>query len=152
MPDVFISYSSQDEKLARWLYKSCENLNISAFLASISISPGTKWKKAILDNLRAAKWFFFLATPNSIRSENVRDEVRGALALKKEIIPILYKIDFKDLPEWIREYQGVKITDTDASQLNNELKRIARRITLDSVMTGIIITGFIMAAAYASRE
>jgi hypothetical protein len=101
MPDVFICYSAKDEKLARWLYKSCENLDISTFLAPISIRPGTKWKQTILDNLREVSWFFFLATPNSIRSDSVKHEIGGALALNHDIIPILYNLEFKDLPESI---------------------------------------------------
>jgi hypothetical protein len=152
MPDVFISYSAQDEKLARWLYKSCENLNISAFLASISLEPGSRWKKEIQNNLLAAKWFFFLATQNSIKSDPVKHEIGGALTLNKKIIPILYGIDFEDLPEWIKEYQGVKIANTDTSELIRTLKAVSKKIKVDDLMTGLLIGAFIGLLVLAAKE
>lgn len=152
MPDVFISYSAEDEKLARWLYQSCQNLKISAFLASISIKPGSPWKQEILDNLREAKWFFFLATPNSVRSDSVKHEIGGALVLNQNIIPILYDIDFDDLPDWIKEYQGVKITNTDVSELIKTLKAVSKRIKVNEFWTGILIGVFVGVLYFASRE
>ncbi len=152
MPDVFISYSVEDEQLARWLYQLCENLNISAFLASISIKRGSPWKEEILNNLSDAKWFFFLATANSINSDSVKHEIGAALVLNQKIIPILYGIDFPDLPDWIKEYQGVKITNTDASELTRTLEAVARRIRVDQLLTGLIIGAFVGLLIMASKE
>lgn len=143
MSDVFISYSEKDVELAKWLYKSCENFNISAFLASISLHPGIKWKREILHNLKESKWFFFLATSNSIHSDAVKHEIGGALTLNKNIVPILYGIDFNELPEWIKEYQGIKVTNDNVSHISETLGKIAERLKEDKLKAGLLIGAFI---------
>lgn len=40
MPDVFISYSVEDEKFARYVKDHLLNKNIEVFLASISLDKG----------------------------------------------------------------------------------------------------------------
>ena len=143
MADVFISHSEIDSQLAAWLYQSCENFNISAFLAPISLRAGSEWKQEILNKLRQAKWFFFLATANSIKSDAVKHEIGGALILNKNIVPILYGIDFKDLPEWIKNYQGIRVSHNSAAELKSVLERISKKIKTDKVMTAAIICTFI---------
>jgi hypothetical protein len=152
MPDVFISYSAKDEKLANWLYRSCNNLSISSFMAPISIDPGVKWKQVILNNLRGASWFFFLATPNSIQSDAVKHEIGGALLMNKNIVPILYDIEFSELPDWIKEYQGVKITNTDATELLRALNAISGRIKADNLRTILIVAALLGVAWYFGKD
>ena len=151
MPAIFISYSSEDEKLAQWLYKGCQNFKISTFLASISIEPGKKWKKQILDNLKISKWFFFLATPNSIKSDAVKHEIGGALTTNKNIVPILYNLEFDQLPEWIKEYQGIKITNNDVSHLQKTLEKISKKIKSDKIFAGIL-AGVLITAVLFGKE
>lgn len=143
MPDVFISYSEKDVQLAKWLYKLCQNFGINAFLAPISLQPGNKWKQEILSNLRESKWFFFLATNNSINSAAVMHEIGGALILNKNIIPILYEIDFPDLPDWIKEYQGIKVTNNNVAHVKKTLESISEKIKADKVTAALLIGAFI---------
>lgn len=138
MPDVFISYSSEDEQLARWLYQSCKNLKIDTFLASISLKPGVRWKQKILDNLEDSEWFFFLATKNSIKSDAVMHEIGAALSHKKEIISILNEINYKDLPEWIKEYQAIDIKN-DYPKFEKTIKSIAKQKKVDRFFTRALI-------------
>ena len=151
MSDVFISYSEKDVELAKWLYKSCQNFNISAFLASISLQPGIKWKQEILHNLKESKWFFFLATSNSIHSDAVKHEIGGALTLNKNIVPILYGIDFNELPEWIKEYQGIQVTNDNVSHISETLGTIAEKIKEDKLKAGLLIGAFIGVLLLASK-
>ena len=148
MAYVFISYSIQDEDLANWLYRSCNNFNIETFLASISLNPGNKWKEEILQNLKESKWFFFLATPNSIRSDAVKHEIGAALALNKNIIPILHNLDFPDLPTWISEFQGIKIINDDVEHLKILLANISEKINADKIVTGLLVGVLIGAGMY----
>lgn len=148
MQEVFISYSIKDEALANWLYRSCVNFSIDTFLASISLKTGEKWKEEILNKLRESKWFFFLATPNSIESDAVKHEIGAALVLNKNIIPILYNLDFEDLPKWISDYQGIKIFNNNVSNLNNLLIEISKRIRADNTKTALIIGALIGAGIY----
>ena len=151
MPDVFISYSEKDVQLAKWLYKSCQNLDINVFLASISLQPGNKWKREILSNLRESKWFFFLATNNSINSDAVMHEIGGALSLNKNIVPILYGIDFPDLPDWIKEYQGIKVTNDNVSHVKKTLESISEKIKADKVTAALLIGAFIGVLLLANK-
>ena len=148
MAYVFISYSIQDEDLANLLYRSCNNFNIETFLASISLNPGNKWKEEILQNLKESKWFFFLATPNSIRSDAVKHEIGAALALNKNIIPILHNLDFPDLPTWISEFQGIKIINDDVEHLKILLANISDKINADKIVTGLLVGVLIGAGMY----
>lgn len=152
MFDVFISYSKNDEQLAEWLHRSCQNFNINSFLAPISLKAGAKWKQEILNNLKNSKWFFFLATPNSINSDPVKHEIGGALVLNKNIIPILYNLEFHQLPDWIKEYQGIKVTNNDVSHIKETLEDISKKIKVDKVVTGIIIGVFIGVLLFLSSK
>jgi len=143
MAEAFISYSVADENLAQWLHRSCENFGIKAFLASISLTKGQKWKDEILSELKNAEWFFFLATPNSINSDAVKHEIGGALILNKKIVPILYNIDFPDLPDWIKDYQGIKVYNDNVEDLKVALEVIAKKNKTNKVITGLIIGAII---------
>lgn len=59
MPDVFISYSVQDEKLARFVKDHLIQQKLEVFLASISIEPGHKWTPQIFQALKDSEWVFF---------------------------------------------------------------------------------------------
>ena len=143
MAQAFISYSAKDEDLAQQIHQYCENLGLNAFLASISLSEGKKWKDEIFQELKYAEWFFFLATPNSIKSDAVKHEIGGALALNKKIVPILYDIDYPDLPDWISDYQGIKIRDNNLDEIKVTLEKIAKKNKTDSIIAVAIICGLI---------
>lgn len=152
MAEVFISYSEKDSYFADWLLKSCQNFNIDAFLASISLRAGDNWKQEILNNLRNSQWFFFLATENSIKSDAVKHEIGGALVLNKNIIPVLYGIEYADLPDWIKDYQGIKVDHSDAEELKEALERISEKIQADKMMTTLLAGVFIGALLFALKE
>ncbi len=138
MSDVFISYAEQDYKMAEDIYNSCQNLQINTFLAPISLDKGFRWKDEILKRLRNSEWFLFLATENSIKSDAVKHEIGGALTTNKKIIPILYKINFEDLPPWVSDYQGVDIHG-NAEELSKVLNQISEKNKSDKVMAGLLI-------------
>jgi hypothetical protein len=99
MPDVFISYSTKDETLARKLKFALDSLGVKTFLASMSLPAGGKWKEDILKNLRETKWVFFLATKHSCESKAVMHEIGGSLVLEKELIPLMWGISPEELPD-----------------------------------------------------
>lgn len=126
MPDVFISYSILDRKTAMSIKDNCSRFNIDAFLAEVSLMPGQIWKGAILSNLISAKYFFFLATPNSIKSDACKHEIGAALAYNRKIIPILLGIDYRHLPLWISDYHGIKIGNDGNVQFSRLLASIKK--------------------------
>lgn len=62
MPDCFISYSSTDEGLARFVDANLRAQSLDVFLASVSLQPGERWSEVIWANLRASPWVVFLAS------------------------------------------------------------------------------------------
>lgn len=144
MPDIFLSYSSQDEPIARDIYSLLVDQKISVFLASISLKPGKKWSQSILDNLRTSTWVFVLASRVACQSANVSQEFGGAWGLGKRIIPIVWDIDPKDLPGWLKEYQAINLHGCTPEQVVSLFKDIGRRIKSENdKAAGLLFFGLV---------
>jgi len=52
MSDVFISDSIEDEIFARNVKNGLGAIGVNAFLTSISLEAGSRWKDGILSNLK----------------------------------------------------------------------------------------------------
>ena len=101
MPDVFISYSAKDEKLAQFVRSHLVAQQLDVFLASISLNTGEHWTPQIIESLRASEWVFLLASKNALASSNVQQEIGGAIFGKKKLVPIMWDVQPSDLPRWI---------------------------------------------------
>lgn len=117
MADVFISFSAKDIKFGEYMGQGCKNYGLSYFLSSQSLNHGEDWKKRIIKEIKAASTFIFLATPNSIDSDACKHEIGIALGNDVPIIPILYGIEFADLPDWISDFHGVKVEKDNIQEL-----------------------------------
>ena len=106
MTDVFISYSSHDEHLARFMHKHLTDEGISVFLASISLAPSHSWSPEILKALNSATWVLFLASRSACNSPYVQQEVGAAVASKKQLIPVVWDLPPAELPGWASQYQA----------------------------------------------
>ena len=124
--NVFISYADEDKQLGEYIKCLFEKNNATAFLSHISLILGEDWKENILENLREADLFLVILTKNSVNSVAVMHEIGGALASNKKIIPVVFNIDFKEIPVWIRTYQGKKFEDFTDKSLKNIVKKFNR--------------------------
>lgn len=86
--DFFISYSSKDKEIADRIVKAIESTNHLCWIAPRNIPFGTPYARGIMDGIDNSSTFLVLITENSIKSEDVLNEVDNAHALKKKIIPI----------------------------------------------------------------
>lgn len=84
MPDVFISYSAKDENLAQFVREHLRRQELDAFLASVSLNSGEKWRPQIIEALRNSEWVFLLVSKNALASPNVQQEVGGAIFQKNK--------------------------------------------------------------------
>jgi TIR domain len=141
MPHVFISYSSKDSELARQLYEFLVCSGAKPFLAEIDLQGGDKWKEGILENLRQSEWVFFLATPNSCKSQAVAHEIGASLILHKKFIPLMWQVSPKELPEWVDDTHAVDLKDP--SQIQKVVGSVARTIKSNEFWKGVIVTGLI---------
>ena len=66
--DVFISYASEDSKLALDVLELLRNVGLSCFLAAKELHAGTVWLDKIRAALRSCRVVIVLLTPNSYSS------------------------------------------------------------------------------------
>jgi len=131
MPDCFISYSIDDEKFATSFCESLALLDVSAFMASVSLQPGENWTKEIWNNLHASKWIIFLASSKACNSPYVQQELGAALVTQKNIVPILLDMDQSSLPGWIDQKQSLDLRGKSADTVVEEIGKIASIIKKD---------------------
>ncbi len=86
--DFFISYSSKDKDVAKKIVGAIESTQHSCWIAPRNIPAGTPYARAIMQGIHDSNIFLVLITDNSIKSEDVLNEVDNAHATKKKIIPV----------------------------------------------------------------
>ncbi|HUU17862.1 MAG TPA: toll/interleukin-1 receptor domain-containing protein [Sedimentisphaerales bacterium] len=148
MPDVFISYSNQDEKLAQFVYRHLTSESLSVFLASVSLKPGDHWPSEIMNNLRFSPWVILLASRAACRSPFVQQELGGARYGNKKIIPIVWDMSPSKLPGWAREYQALDLAGATIESLSKTISSIAKNIKADKgnglLLVGCILLGLLL--------
>jgi NTP pyrophosphatase (non-canonical NTP hydrolase) len=115
--DVFLSYSTDDRDQVREIHDFLKKMGLNVFMAEKSIIPSWNWEDIIFDSLNRTKLFCVIASPKSLKSEWVQTETISALALKIQILPILHRCSFDDLPDRLKRlhsidfYEYTKILD-----------------------------------------
>jgi hypothetical protein len=109
---VFVSYKTEDEALARELCKMLDKRGVASFLAASSIEPAADWVGEILQQLRASRLLLLIATPQAIKSDWCKFEVGAALGLEIPIVCALFQVVVNELPELLRRYQTVVVQTT----------------------------------------
>lgn len=150
MPDIFISYSSKDSVPARALYDQLTLQGLTVFLAEISLEKGRRWTPQIFDTLRRSNWFFLLATPNSLKSEAVLQEVGGAIATQKRLVPIMLGVEPDDMPTWLKEFHGIKLDALDPHSVKQQLDALASEVKITKQNTLLVGIGLIAALVVLS--
>lgn len=151
MPDVFISYSKQDEHIAQFMYKHLSIEGVSTFLASVSIRPGTEWSPEILNNLKYSNWIFFLASKSACLSPFVQQELGGALLTDKKIVPIVWDMDPAELPGWISRYQALNLSGATIDEAKERVGEIAEKIKSDKLVGGLAVAALIGGLIWSCR-
>jgi hypothetical protein len=101
--DVFLSYASTDSHEASQIYDSIISAGGTAFLSNKTLRAGDDFEEAIRDALHASAELWLLLSPNSLRSEWVISEWSAAWAVRKRIIPILFRCVPAEAPDRIRK-------------------------------------------------
>jgi len=137
---VFISYSNKDKEIAGKVKKSLESLGLNSFLAHEDIVPSQEWQKEILNNLKEAKIFIPILTPNFKESNWTDQETGMAIAYDLEIIPISLKKSFETVLinpyGFISRYQALRI-EYDPDTLNQNPDEIINE--LQEKLTDVLI-------------
>ena len=85
---IFISYASQDAKVANTLCKALESRGFKCWIASRDIAPGENFQIAIVRAIRGAKIMLLVFTGNSNNSEEMAKELALASQSKLMVVPL----------------------------------------------------------------
>ena len=140
MADVFISYSSTDEQLARFVHNHLQTEKITSFMAAASIIPGDRWTKEVFNNLRLSKWVVFLASRTACNSAYVQQELGAAMIENKNLIPIVWDMAPNEVPGWVSQHQVLNLSGRSFNDLQAEVTQIAQRVRQDRT-NGLVAVG-----------
>lgn len=110
---VFLSYSRNDLAAAKQIQEILQDQGILVWRDQDSIYGGQKWPKAIGEAIAARSLFVLLWSKEAAASHFVEFEWNTALALRKEIIPIL--LDEQPLPPSLQAFHGIPYASLSGS-------------------------------------
>ena len=84
---IFVSYSRQDSSdFAIRLYKDLKSKGLNIWLDQFEIQPGEFWDDEIDKALKSCGQLLIILSPESVTSENVKNELHDAIKKKKIIL------------------------------------------------------------------
>jgi TIR domain len=86
--DIFISFASQDSKVARTICTALENRGFTCWISARNIQPGENFQSAIVRAIRGAKVLLLVFTANSNHSEEMTKELALASQQKLMVVPL----------------------------------------------------------------
>lgn len=152
MPDCFISYSSDDERLGRFVGSLLISQGVSVFMVSVSLQPGQNWSQEISRNLRESSWVIFLASRSACRSAYVQQELGGALFSDKRLVPIVWDMSPIELPGWVNQKHALDLRGRTLQDLATEINRIASLIKADNTKGALIAGGVILGLLWLASQ
>jgi hypothetical protein len=86
--NIFISFASQDRKVATTLCAALESRGFSCWISSRDIAPGDNFQSAIVRAIRNAKMMLLVFTANSNASDEMSKELALASQQKLIVVPL----------------------------------------------------------------
>src|SRR5271156_659894 len=88
---AFLSYCRADSEFVLRLAEDLKSAGANVWVDQLDIKPGTPWDRAVEDALHKSSLIHLVLSPDSVNSDNVRDEVSFAPSKQKRVIPIVYR-------------------------------------------------------------
>ena len=85
---VFISFSSRDQKVAEMICTRVERAGIGCWVSYRDVQPGENYQEAIVAAIQGARVFVLVFSTNSNESQEVHKELSLASAFKAHVIPV----------------------------------------------------------------
>jgi formylglycine-generating enzyme required for sulfatase activity len=106
MPQIFISYSRKDLTFVERLAADLKSAGCDVWYDVSDLIGGSRWFSEIEMQITNRPYMIVVLSPDSIKSQNVEDEVVLAKQLRKTIIPLKY-----------RGFDGVKLLYASLQQI-----------------------------------
>ena len=134
---VFISHAHSDEHLAQKVAAILQEAGLEVWDAMSEILPGDNWAQEVSNALQESEAMVILLTPDAVRSEWVRREMRwnieyalGEVRFRSRLIPVVAGdpdiLNAEGVP-WILRHQKM----VDLTQHENEaegIREVARTL------------------------
>lgn len=88
---VFISYSRADKAFASELVLGLAACGFAPYIDRQDIAPGEEWEKRLAGLISEADSIVYIASPDSLASDNCTLEIQQAIALRKRILPVVWR-------------------------------------------------------------
>jgi TolB-like protein len=127
----FLSYSRQDSEFALKLARDLRADGLPVWIDQLSLVPGRNWDRSIEAALNASAGVIVLLSPDSIKSDNVLDEVALAVDESKEILPVL--LADCSIPLRLRRKQHIGFVGSDYASGLSRLKQALNKVITDGL-------------------
>ncbi len=113
---VFISYSSKDKEFVKKLIRELNRKKVNIWIDEFEIKVGDSIIEKITEGLSESSYLIIVLSKHSLKSKWVEKELKISLMLQLnkgaiKIFPLLYKIDFDEIPLFLQDIKGLKIDD-----------------------------------------
>jgi TIR domain len=108
---VFLSYSKDDGEVAKALATRLTVAGLELWDPAEALFPGDNWALRIGQALQESDAMIVLVSPNSMKSEAVRQEIEYALGsarYKGRLLPVIIK-PAKEMPWILKRFPAVRI-------------------------------------------
>ncbi|MEM6255893.1 MAG: toll/interleukin-1 receptor domain-containing protein [Cyanobacteria bacterium P01_D01_bin.156] len=105
LPSLFLSYSRREVAFVNDLHTFLKKTGYNAWLDYHNLIPGSPWLEQILRGISDAEIVLLVVSQSSVGSENVADEWKEAIKLKKRIILIVFEA--VELPEPLKQCEWI---------------------------------------------
>ena len=117
---TFISYSRADSEFAIRLAKDLRSAGYDIWLDQLDIPTGSRWDDEVEFALENCTTFMIILSPESLQSQNVKDEIGYAIDAGKNILPV--KIKSGEIPFRLRRFQYVDFSNKPYAESLKEIK------------------------------
>jgi hypothetical protein len=145
---TFISYSRINSDFAVRLAKDLKSAGFDVWLDQLDIPTGCRWDDEIEKALETKDTFMIILSPESIQSQNVKDEIGYAIDSGKNILPVV--IQNCKVPFRLRRFQYVDFTGNPYEESLVKIKQLLGSIVNERLAQGSKtgnINGFVHAAS-----
>jgi formylglycine-generating enzyme required for sulfatase activity len=119
---TFISYSRVNSEFVVHLAKDLKAAGYDVWLDQLDIPKGARWDDAIEAAVERSSTFMIVLAPESIESQNVKDELSYAIDSGKRILPVVIRPC--KIPLRLRRFQYVDFTDKPYKESLADIKRL----------------------------
>jgi hypothetical protein len=141
--DIFISFASQDAKVARTICTALENRGFSCWISARNIQAGENFQSAIVRAIRSAKVLLLVFTANSNHSEEMTKELALASQQKLMVVPLrVENVDPSDAFAYeFATRQWIDLFSDWEQAMNNLCTRLTAALADDRTHVDTIVLG-----------